>query len=68
MDSKSQIKDEKGAPELKIKNSNITFDNVSFKYRKGIGNAIKNLNFTAEGGKVTALVGHSGAGKSTIIN
>ena len=68
MDSKSQIKDEKGAPELKIKNSNITFDKVSFKYRKGISNAIKNLNFTAEGGKVTALVGHSGAGKSTIIN
>jgi len=67
-DGKNQIQNDKNAPELKIKNSNVSFDNVSFKYQKGSENAVKNLNFTAEGGKVTALVGHSGAGKSTIIN
>ncbi len=68
MDSKDQIQNDKNAPELKIKNSNISFDNVSFKYLKNNERAIKNLSFVAEGGKVTALVGHSGAGKSTIIN
>ncbi len=68
MDRKNQIQDDKNAPELKIKNSNISFDDVSFKYLKSNDRAIKNLSFTAEGGKVTALVGHSGAGKSTIIN
>ena len=68
MDSKDQIRNDKNAPELKIKNSKISFDSVSFKYLKSNDRAIKNLNFIAEGGKVTALVGHSGAGKSTIIN
>ncbi len=68
MDRKNQIQNDKNAPELKIKNSNISFDDVSFKYLKSNDRAIKNLSFNAEGGKVTALVGHSGAGKSTIIN
>tara|TARA_B100000700_G_scaffold321412_1_gene420652 strand:+ start:908 stop:2650 length:1743 start_codon:yes stop_codon:yes gene_type:complete len=68
MDRKNQIQNDKNAPELKIKNSNISFDDVSFKYLKSNDRAIKNLSFTAEGGKVTALVGRSGAGKSTIIN
>ena len=68
IDGKSKIQNDKNAPELKIKNSNISFDNVSFKYLKSNDKAIRNLSFVAEGGKVTALVGHSGAGKSTIIN
>ena len=68
MDRKNKIQDDKNAPELKINESNISFENVSFKYLKSNENAVKNLNLTAEGGKVTALVGHSGAGKSTIIN
>ena len=68
MDKKNQIESKKGSPELKIIKSNINFEKVSFKYLKSNENAIKNLNFTIEGGKVTALVGHSGAGKSTVIN
>tara|TARA_Y100001970_G_scaffold293129_1_gene437966 strand:- start:11566 stop:13308 length:1743 start_codon:yes stop_codon:yes gene_type:complete len=68
IDGKDQIRNDENAPELMIKNSDISFDNVSFKYRTSNEKAIKNLNFVAEGGKVTALVGHSGAGKSTIIN
>ena len=68
IDSKDQIRNDTNAPKLKIKNSNINFDNVSFQYLISNVRAIKNLNFIAEGGKVTALVGHSGAGKSTIIN
>ena len=68
MDRKNKIQNDKDAPELKIKNSEINFNNVSFKYQKSNDRAIKNLNLTAKGGKVTALVGHSGSGKSTIIN
>ena len=42
--------------------------NVKFKYQKSDDSAVKNITFVAQGGKVTALVGHSGAGKSTIMN
>ncbi len=68
MDRKNKIQNDKNAPAILIKDSNINFENVSFKYLKSNEKAVKNLNFSAEGGKVTALVGHSGAGKSTIIN
>ena len=54
--------------ELKIKKSDIKFENVSFKYETTNAKAITNIDLRIEGGKVTALVGRSGAGKSTIIN
>ncbi len=68
IDRKNLIQDDENAPELEIKNSNINFKNVKFKYQKSDDSAIKNITFVAQGGKVTALVGHSGAGKSTIMN
>ena len=68
MDKKNQIQDKPSAPAINIKDSNIQFKNVSFKYEKSSEAAIKNLSFNALGGNVTALVGHSGAGKSTIMN
>ena len=68
MDRKNLIQDDENAPELEIKNSNINFKNVKFKYQKSDDSAVKNITFVAQGGKVTALVGHSGAGKSTIMN
>ena len=68
MDKKNQIQDKPGAPKIIIKESNIDFKNVSFKYQKSNEAAVKNLTFNALGGNVTALVGHSGAGKSTIMN
>ena len=55
-------------PDLKIKNCDIAFENVSFKYETTNAKAITNVDLRVEGGKVTALVGRSGAGKSTIIN
>ena len=51
-----------------IKNCNINFNNVGFKYNTTNERAVTNLNLEIEGGKITALVGQSGAGKSTIIN
>ena len=68
IDKKIQIKDDKNFPKIEIKNSNIKFENVSFQYDKGGKDAIKNVNLDIEGEKITALVGHSGAGKSTILN
>jgi len=46
---------------------NIKFDNVSFAYENN-KDVIKHINFNAEAGSVTALVGTSGSGKSTIAN
>ena len=63
-----KIKDEDHLPELQIKNCEIKFNNVNFKYKSTNEKAINNINLKIEGGKITALVGQSGAGKSTIVN
>ncbi len=56
--------DETNAP--KTTNScDITFENVTFSYENATSPAVKNLSFTAKSGTMTALVGHSGSGKST---
>ena len=68
IDEKSKIINNEKHPDIKIKNSNIKFENVSFKYSSGKERAIKNISLAIEGEKITALVGHSGAGKSTILN
>jgi subfamily B ATP-binding cassette protein MsbA len=68
IDKKNKIKNNENYFDLKITKSNLDFKNVSFQYGSGKVAAIKNINLNMEGGKVTALVGHSGAGKSTILN
>ncbi|WP_073997702.1 ABC transporter ATP-binding protein [Anaerococcus urinomassiliensis] len=50
--------------EEEIKGHNLVFENVSFSY--GDEEVLKNISFCAKQGEVTALVGYSGAGKSTI--
>ena len=68
IDKPIKIKNEDHLNDLNIKNCDIKFDNVSFKYETTEEKAINNINLKVDGGKVTALVGKSGAGKSTIIN
>ncbi len=68
IDREIKIKDDDKLPSLQIDKSNIKFDNVSFQYETGKERAIKNISIDIEGEKITALVGHSGAGKSTILN
>ena len=68
IDKKIEISDDKNLPDLKIKNSKIKFSNVGFKYESTNERAIKNINIDIEGNSMTAFVGHSGAGKSTIMN
>ena len=62
------IKNEENLPELILKNSDIEFQNVNFKYESTSEKAVNGINFKVEGGKITALVGKSGSGKSTVIN
>ena len=60
-----QPDDEK--PPLKLSAAHVEFANLQFAYRPG-ERVIRNLSFLAEPGKMTALVGPSGGGKSTILN
>ena len=68
IDKPIKIKNDTSLPDLKINKTNIIFDNVSFKYETTQDKAINNINISIDGGKISALVGKSGAGKSTIIN
>ena len=55
-------------PDLKTSKGNIKFDKVSFKYEKSNDKAVSGIDLSIQGGTMAAFVGHSGAGKSTIIN
>ena len=68
IDVKNEIKENKNSIDLNIKNANIKFENVSFYYKKNDAEVLKSINIEIVGGKMNALVGHSGAGKSTILN
>ncbi len=68
LDAEPSIKEIDSAPSLIIKKGNINFKEVNFSYPSTEEKAIKNISFSIDGGSTAALVGHSGAGKSTIIN
>ena len=54
-------------PELKLKGGEVVFKDVDFSYDKNT-ELIKNLNITAKSGQRVAIVGPTGAGKTTIVN
>ena len=68
LDKEPDIKENENYPNLKINTGEIEFENVSFVYPGTEVAAVKNINILVKGGTTAALVGHSGAGKSTIIN
>ena len=80
IDIKNKVGENENDLPLKIANGNIEFKGVSFKYEfnEEVGftkakietknNVLNNINLKVESGKMTSLVGHSGAGKSTILN
>ena len=68
IDKKNEITDNENDEDLKILSGNIKFQNVTFKYNSSEEDILKSINLDILGGKMTSLVGHSGAGKSTILN
>jgi len=68
LDAVPSIREISSASNLNIKKGNIKFEEVNFSYVNTKKEAIKNINISIAGGTMVALVGHSGAGKSTIVN
>jgi subfamily B ATP-binding cassette protein MsbA len=68
IDIENKILEKENAVELQINKGNIKFKNVTFRYKNSTKNVLKSVNLEIVGGKMNALVGHSGAGKSTILN
>ena len=68
IDKSIKVKEDKSLPEITVNKCNIIFNNVGFSYESTKNQAVRNINLEIEGGSMTAFVGHSGAGKSTIMN
>ena len=68
IDDVPDVKEKINAENLKINQGTIRFDDIYFEYPNTDKEILKSVNLTFSGGKMTALVGHSGAGKSTILN
>jgi subfamily B ATP-binding cassette protein MsbA len=69
IDEKSELIEKESDTIIKINTGNIEFKNVFFKYEKEKEtNTLNSVNIKMLGGKMTSIVGHSGAGKSTILN
>lgn len=71
MDTEPDIRDEKDAVTLPDVKGEVKFENVSFTYDKGTPaetKVLENVNFTVKPGETIALVGPTGAGKTTIVN
>ena len=69
MDEKSDITEDENAVDIDVKEGRVEFRNVTFSYPDDEStNIVENLSFSVKGGETVALVGPTGAGKTTIIN
>ncbi len=68
IDKKNNIINHPGSKPIVIKDANIEFKSVNFSYDLDEDKTLKLINLEFKGGKMTSLVGHSGSGKSTILN
>ncbi len=69
MDEKSDIVEAEDAVDIDVKEGSVEFRNVTFSYPDDeTTNIVENLSFSVKGGETVALVGPTGAGKTTIIN
>lgn len=67
LDTEPEIKDAPGALVMDRSKGELIFENISFNYRERPG-TLKNISFTARAGEVVALVGPTGAGKTTLMS
>ena len=68
IDIKNKIIENESDKILNLTKGNIKFVNVDFSYNGNKPETLKSVNLNLSGGQMTSLVGHSGAGKSTILN
>ena len=69
LDNEVKINSNEDLEKISVSNGDIKFNKVNFSYNyEQETKTLKNVDLIFEGGKMTALVGHSGAGKSTILN
>jgi len=69
IDIKNLIELNKDKSEIDFKNGDIELKNINFNYSSNMENKVlKNVNIRINGGKMTALVGHSGSGKSSLLS
>lgn len=67
LDTEPEIRDAPGALVMDRSKGELVFENISFNYRERPG-TLKNISFTARAGQVVALVGPTGAGKTTLMS
>ncbi len=68
IDQKNKIQNIDQAKPINIKNADIKFEDLNFSYEINEDETLSSINIEFKGGKMTSLVGHSGSGKSTILN
>ena len=68
IDDVPEVQEKENSEELNLVQGQINFENVKFVYQGEQKQILNSVNLQIEGKKMTALVGHSGAGKSTILN
>jgi len=68
IDHQNKIADSENSQDINIIHSDIRFNNINFQYNTEEKNVLSNVSLDIAGGKMTSLVGHSGSGKSTILN
>jgi len=68
IDNERKIFDAPDSDDLNLTEGNVEFKNINFKYSSKETQVLNSINIMIKGGKMTSIVGHSGAGKSTILN
>ena len=68
IDFENKIKEKENPIDLNLTKGEINFENVNFKYNIKEKKVLNSISLNINGGEMTSLVGHSGAGKSSILN
>lgn len=68
LNTESSIRETEHPRNIKEHRGLVSFSHVSFRYPEANENALSDIDFTAEPGKVTAIIGSTGCGKSTLVN
>lgn len=65
---KDYVKDQRNAVDLQHISPSVRFNNVAYRYEDSNDNVLENINLSIEAGQKVGLVGHSGAGKTTVTH